>query len=176
MDVRQLGTFPKKKKSGRCNASGLILGMNASEEVLNTTPVGIYSPKRRLVWTPETPRGKSKKYSIGETVSPCLKERNNGIILINGRYAIPCDERSVVSTTMGLGALNLCDNVEENSMKKGKEKRSSPTMKTGARTPRGRGRRNKSIKIDPKQKLLPQMIQRRAGDVKDSIPGSETQE
>ena len=63
--------------------------------------------------------------------------------------------------------------MKKESGKKGK--RNSPTMKTGSKTPRGRGRRCKSAKIDPRQKLIPQMIGRKAENVKDSSPGSETQ-
>ena len=53
----------------------LRIGKNANIELLNTTPIGINSPKRRLNWSPETPQGRARKYSIGETASPSLKRR-----------------------------------------------------------------------------------------------------
>ena len=159
----------KKESLRKVDVSGLTLGSNASVEILNSTPVGFNSPKRRLIWSPETPRGKSSKYTIGETS--------------NGRCAFPCDGQDVVTTTLELEALKLCDDMEEKGKEfmmkkesgKNKGKGNSPTLKTGAKTPRGRGRRCKSVKMDPRQKLIPQMIGRKAEKVKNSSPGPETQ-
>ena len=165
-----------KKLQGQFKTPKLILGKNASEELMETTPVGKDSPKRRLIWSPETPVGKSLKYSIGESASPSLKKRISGVISVNGRFAIPSNQQEVEMTTLGIKALGLNENGQSwNGAKKENKKRGSPTMKIGGRTPRGRGRRNNSRCADPKQKLISDMMQMKEENEQDSHTESGTQ-
>ena len=141
-----------------------LLGKNVKESILSTTPIGIGSPKRKLVWSPETPRGKSEKFSIGETASKGLLEDVPGVMLVHGRFAIPSINPIMEVATLGIEALNLSDDKTQKQEKRGEKKKSSPTLKVGTKTPRGRGRRKFQKKVDPKQKLLPDMI-REKGEV-----------
>ena len=84
--AKDTGAIPRKKTQ---RPSRTDLGMHAGREILNETPVDINSPKRRLVWSPETLSGRSRKYSIGEAASPRLRQEIPGVISLDGQCAIP---------------------------------------------------------------------------------------
>ena len=58
-----VGAIPKRKAQ---KAPVFPLGKKVGEDILNTTPVRLNSPKQRLIWSPETPTGRSRKYSIND--------------------------------------------------------------------------------------------------------------
>ena len=93
---------------------------------------------------------------------------------INGRFAIPSNQHEVKLTTIGMGALDLNEKGETGGKKENK-KRGSPTMKLGARTPRGRGKRNSSKRVDPKQKLISTMLYLKGENDRDRNNESGTQ-
>ena len=167
----------EKKLHGQSKSLKLILGKNANEDLMNTTPVGIHNPKRRLVWSPETPTGRSRKYSIGEKASPSLKRKISGVLPINGRYAIPSADIDVETTILGIGTLDFNDDGQIRNVGNGEKKKGgSPVLKTGARTPKGRGRRNGSRRVDPKQKLISDMLHGKARKEVDCNSESGTQD
>ena len=125
------------------------------------------SSKRRLAWSPETPKGRSRKYSIGETASPSLKQRISGVISLNRRFAIPSGNQEVEGANTGMEGLILEDDSKSANIQqlKKKKKKNSPTLvslKTGVRSSRGRTRRNTSKRVDPKQKLISDMMPERS--------------
>ena len=103
MNMMHIRAIPKQKQQRQIHNGdeGLGFGSNLDEDILNLTPIGLNSPKRRLLWSPETPDGRSRKYSIGETASPNLKKRISGVIAINGRYAIPSLDNGIELTALG---------------------------------------------------------------------------
>ena len=165
-------------QSAACDSQpGMKFGANLNEKMLNMTPIGLDTPKRKLLWSPETPRGRSRKYSIGEAASPDLRRRIDGVLLINGRYAIPVDDHDIGQATMGMASLNIdrqdvTDNINvigEGKMCTGnsvyiEKKNSPPTLKTKKRGRMGRAKRSSKRMTDPKQKLIPDMIKKKAKD------------
>ena len=168
--MMHLGAIPKQKQQRQINNGdqGLGFGSNLDEDILNLTPIGLNSPKRRLLWSPETPDGRSRKYSIGETASPNLKKRISGVIAINGRYAIPSLDNGIELTAVGIESLSLdkheniqtTQGMEDIVQKPTKLKRKSPTLKvkTSARRGRGRGKKSHVRPRDPKQMLISDMV------------------
>ena len=104
-----------------------------------------------------------------------MKDEISGLMMVHGRYAIPSMGQDVDLATMGMGGLNLSEDSKIMEVRgEGKKKKCSPTLKTGVKTPRGRGRRNTPKRVDPKQKLLPEMIRGKGGKEKVGESGSGT--
>ena len=137
--------------------------------MLSETPVGISSPKRRLMWSPQTPGGRSRKYSIEDIASPKLKLRQNvpGVISTNGRYAVPSAHGTITETINGIDGLRICGLKEEVKKEEvvlgaGEDKKKATTS-NNKMTPRSHkgGRKRKSVRrslLTPGQKLITDMI------------------
>ena len=143
----------------------LVLGLNATSDQMNETPVGIFSPKRRLFLSPETPKGRSRKYSIGDALGASRSGEVSGVIELDGRYAFP----SMEETVEGLESLNLTSNLldedkpnrqEEVPKQVGDEGLEPLRVRAniGRRNRRGRGAKKPSL--TPGQKLITNMFRR----------------
>ena len=158
------GAIPKKII---CPKPRLDLGLNATIEMLNETPVGISSPKRRLMWSPQTPGGRSRKYSIEDIASHKLRQNVPGVISTNGRYAVPSAHGTITETINGIDGLRICglkEDVknEEVVLGAGEDKKKATTS-NNKMTPRSHkgGRKRKSVRrslLTPGQKLITDMI------------------
>ena len=134
------------------------------------------SPKRRLIWSPETPSGRPRKYSIGEAGSPKLRKGEDGVIEFGGRVTFPSLEGEINDTIDGLKGLKLPDDLNLNmnasdSILNLGVTGNSPTLKlkdvTGVKDKRRR--KSKKIRVLPGQKLLTEMMGKgKVGGVKNT--------
>ena len=134
---------------------------------MNETPIGVNSPKRHLAWSPETPGGRSRKYSIGDTASPRLRQNVSGVIPLNGRFAIPSIDNDMADTIHGLDDLDI-DGGEVKDVLMTEEKESKVIEKgllklkwkntVSPRLVRGRKKRSVKRPLVPGQKLITDMV------------------
>jgi len=174
------GAIPKKRTQ---KISRITLGMNAGKDILNETPIGINSLKRKLIWSPETPDGRSRKYSIGDNEHQKMNQDILGVIPLNDGCAIPSWNGDVNETTNDLGALILSEKdarpslanseqVDGMNLVVGKsEKRvlSGPkrTAKAVGRKVRARRNKNTSKSNNSDQRLITDMLDKGSGNVVD---------
>ena len=157
--------FPKQRLRNQKKLE-LVLGLDASCEVLSGTPIGVNSPKRKLAWTPETPNGRSRKYSIGDNASPKLRQNVSGVITLNGRFAIPSMDSEITDTIDGLDELKI--NVSETDGVIMTEDKDSKVARSGVGNLKSKvvpnsikGKKKRKAKrslITPGQKLITDML------------------
>ena len=175
------GAIPKKRTQ---KISRITLGMNAGKDILNETPIGINSPKRKLIWSPETPDGRSRKYSIGDNEHLKMNKDILGVIPLIDGCAIPSWNGDINETTNDLGALILREKDDRPALANSEqvdgmnlvvgmsEKRvlSGPkrTAKAVGRKVRARRNKNTSKSNNPDQRLITDMLDKGSGNVLDN--------
>ena len=156
--MRAKGAIPKKRP---VRPHRVIIGANAKSELLTLTPTRVNSPKRQLMWSPETPGGRARKYSIGDSASPSLRKESSGVIELGERYAFPTETGELID---GIKGLNLVEGDEisgdrvGDSLAVGTPRLDGKIKPTVARGKKRIGRAKRSLVI-PGQKLITDMFE-----------------
>ena len=150
---KNTGTIPKRRNIG---LGKVVIGAGATRKQLLETPVGRNSPKSHLAWSPETPLGRPRKYSIGEAGSPVLRKETAGVIQLDGRIAFPSLEGDMGDMIRGIEDLRMPDE-SDSRLELGGE---SPILKLKEVTTvkSSKKKRAKKLKLLPGQKLLTDMM------------------